>query len=174
MDQGYSGQTGEGLLGAEGEREKGEGAKEEIDTLPLSLFLRDGGGIFEGPMKVAIIPGLTDLKIIIRPTQKVTRKGQPHIVMPWMWAPWPGAQERGVIETQVKGNTLRNLLLDLAKQYKEAKVDFEPINPETKDVDFDYDIFMNSQNYVGLPDGLDTAMKTGDEVLIKMNWRWDG
>src|SRR4030042_5748925 len=125
-------------------------------------------------MKVAIIPGLTDLKMIISPVKKVTRKGQPHIVMPWMWAPWPEAQKKGVIEIRVKDNTLRDLLLDLAKQYKEAKVDFEPINPKMEDLDFDYDIFMNGQNYVGLPDGLDTAMEAGDEVLIKMNWRWDG
>jgi molybdopterin converting factor small subunit len=125
-------------------------------------------------MKVAIIPGLTDLTIKIGPAKKVTRQGRPHIVMPWMWAPWPEAQERGVIETRVEGKTLRALLLELSKHYKEAKVDFEPIHSKTKDVDFDYDIFMNGQNYVGLPDGLDTAIKAGDEVLIKMNWRWDG
>jgi hypothetical protein len=125
-------------------------------------------------MKVAIIPGLTDLKIIIGPGEKATRRRKPHIVMPWMWAPWPEAQKKGVIETRVKGSTLRGLLLDLAKQYKEAKVDFEPVHPKTKDVDFDYDIFVNGQNYVGLPKGLDAALKVGDEVLVKMNWRWDG
>ena len=125
-------------------------------------------------MKVAIIPGLTELRIKIGPRKKVTRQGQPHIVMPWMWAPWPEAQKAGVIETRVEGKTLRALLLELSKHYKEAKVDFEPVHPKTKDVDFDYDIFMNGQNYVGLPDGLDTTMKAGDEVLIKMNWRWDG
>jgi molybdopterin converting factor small subunit len=125
-------------------------------------------------MKVAIIPGLTDLTIEIGPTGKVTRKGRPHIVMPWMWAPWPGSEKRGVIETRVKGKTLRAMLLELSKHYKEARVDFEPVHPKTKDVDFDYDIFVNGQNYVGLPDGLDAAIKAGDEVLVKMNWRWDG
>ena len=125
-------------------------------------------------MKVVIIPGLTDLKIKICPRGKVTRRGQPHIVMPWMWAPWPEAQKSGVIETKAEGSTLRALLLQLSKQYKKAKVDFEPINPKTKDVDFDYDVFMNGRNYVGLSDVLDTAIKAGDEVLIKMNWRWDG
>ena len=125
-------------------------------------------------MKVAIIPGLTELRIKIGPKSKVTRQGQPHIVMPWMWAPWPEAQKKGVIETQAGGKTLRSLLLELSRQYKAAKVDFEPVNPKTKDVDFDYDVFMNGQNYVGLPKGLDTGIKAGDEVLIKMNWRWDG
>ena len=125
-------------------------------------------------MKVAIIPGLTDLTIKIGPAGKVTREGRPHIVMPWMWAPWPEAKRKGVIETRVKGNTLRALLLELSKQYKVARVDFEPVHPKTKDVDFDYDIFVNGRNYVGLPYGLDAAMKAGDEVLVKMNWRWDG
>ena len=125
-------------------------------------------------MKVVIIPGLTELRIKIGPRGKVTRRGQPHIVMPWMWAPWPEAQRNGVIETKTEGKTLRALLLQLSKQYKKAKVDFEPINSKTKDVDFDYDVFMNGRNYVGLSDALDTAIKAGDEVLIKMNWRWDG
>ena len=124
-------------------------------------------------MKVAIIPGLTDLKIKINPTRKVDR-GQPHIVMPWVWAPWPEAQKKGVIEIEVEGKTLRALLVCLSDRYKEAKVDFEPINPKTKDIDFDYDIVVNGQNYVGLRDGLDTKMRNDDEVLIKMNWRWDG
>ena len=66
------------------------------------------------------------------------------------------------------------LLTGLSKQYREARVDFEPVNPKTKDIDFDYDIFLNGQNFVGLADGLDTPMKAGDEIVIKMNWRWDG
>ncbi len=125
-------------------------------------------------MRVVILPGLVELRIKINPKGEVTRKGLPYIVMPWMWAPWPGSQKTGVIEIRVKGKTLRALLLELSKHYKEAKVDFEPVHPKTKDVDFDYDIFVNGQNYVGLPDGLDAAIKAGDEVLVKMNWRWDG
>ncbi len=127
----------------------------------------------DGGMKVAIIPGLTDLKIRIGPRGKA-RRVQPHIVMPWVWAPWPDAQKTGLIETEVEGNTLRALLLALSKRYKEAKIDFEPVNPKTQDLGFDYDVFMNGQNYVGLPRVLDTTLKSGDEVLIKMNWRWDG
>jgi hypothetical protein len=64
-------------------------------------------------MKVAIVPGLTDLKIRIGLRKKATRGGQPYIVMPWMWAPWPEAQKVGVIETRVEGKTLRLLLLEL-------------------------------------------------------------
>jgi molybdopterin converting factor small subunit len=125
-------------------------------------------------MRIVIIPGLTELKIKINPTKRVNRKGLAYIVMPWMYAPWPDAKEKGVIEIEVKGNTLRSLLAELSARYKHANVDFEPINPRTNDIDFDYDIVINTQNYVGLPNGLDTKIKGGDALTIKMNWRWDG
>ena len=125
-------------------------------------------------MRIVIIPGLTELKIKINPNKRVNRKGLACIVMPWMYAPWPDAKEKGVIEIEVKGKTLRSLLAELCAQYKRANVDFEPINPRTNDIDFDYDIVINGQNYVGLPNGLDTKIKGGDELTIKMNWRWDG
>jgi molybdopterin converting factor small subunit len=143
-------------LGPEGE--KGEGEKIEEEVL----------------MRVVIIPGLVELRIKVNPTKKVTREGLPYILMPWMLAPWPEAKSTGVIELEIKGETLRALLTGLSEQYKKANVDFDPINPRTNDVDFDYDIFMNGKNYVGLPKGLDTKLRRGNEVLIKMNWRWDG
>src|SRR3990172_2794871 len=125
-------------------------------------------------MKIIIIPDLVELRIVVNPAKEVKRKGSPYIVMPWMFAPWPEAKDKGVIEIEVEGPTLRALLTELSNQYKKAGVDFEPINPKTKDIDFDYDIIVNSQNYVGLPDGLDTRMKRGDKLVIKMDWRWDG
>jgi len=125
-------------------------------------------------MRVVIIPGLTELRIKINPARKVSREGSPYIVMPWMFAPWPEAKEKGVIEIEVKGRTLRALLAELSDRYKGGNVDFEPINPRTKDIEFDYDIVVKGQNYVGLPDGLDTKLKGGDQLTIKMNWRWDG
>ena len=125
-------------------------------------------------MRVVIIPGLTELRIKVNPTKKVTREGLPYIVMPWMFAPWPDGKEKGVIEIEVEGQTLRGLLSELSDRYKQANVDFEPINPKTNDVDFDYDISMNGKNYVGLSKGLDTRLRKGSEVVIRMNWRWDG
>ncbi len=98
-------------------------------------------------MKVVIIPGLVELRIKVNPLKEVTREGLPYIVMPWMFAPWPETKSKGVVETDVKGKTLRALLAELSARYKQENVDFEPINPNTNDVDFDYDIFMNSQNY---------------------------
>jgi hypothetical protein len=94
--------------------------------------------------------------------------------MPWMFAPWPNAQKKGVVEEMIKGETLRDLLVELSDRYKQADVDFEPINRRTSEVDFDYDVSVNGKNYVGLPQGLDTELRSGNEVLIKMNWRWDG
>jgi len=125
-------------------------------------------------MRVVIIPGLTELRIKIDPIRKVTREGLPYILMPWMFAPWPEAREKGVVEITTRGETLRGLLTELSDQYKQANVDFEPINPKTGDVDFDYDVSINGKNYIGLSRGLDTKLRKGNEVVIKMNWRWDG
>ena len=125
-------------------------------------------------MRVVIIPGLVELRIRVNPTQEVTREGLPYIVMPWMFAPWPESKSKGIIEIEVKGETLRTLLSELSDLYKKAKVDFEPINARTNDVDFDYEILMNGKKYVALTHALDTKLKKGNEVVIKMNWRWDG
>jgi len=125
-------------------------------------------------VKVVIFPGLVELRIQVNPTKKVSREGLPYIVMPWMFAPWPEAREKGVIEIVIKGETLRELLVELSDRYKQANVDFEPINPKTDDVDFDYDVSLNGKNYIGLSNGLDTRLRKGNEVVIKMNWRWDG
>jgi len=125
-------------------------------------------------MKVVIFPGLVESKIKVNPTKKVSREGLPYIVMPWMFAPWPDVKDKGVIEIEVKGETLRRLLTELSDRYKQANVDFEPINPKTNDVDFDYDVSLNGRNYIGLSNGLDTKLRKGNEVVIKMNWRWDG
>jgi molybdopterin converting factor small subunit len=104
----------------------------------------------------------------------VTRKGMLSIVMPWLYAPWPNAQEKGIIEIEIDGDTLRALLEELTAKYKEANVDFQPINPATNDLDFDYDVYVNGKNYVASVDGLDTKLKDDDTVIVKMLWRWDG
>jgi hypothetical protein len=125
-------------------------------------------------MRAVIIPGLTELRIKVNPARKVSREGLPYIVMPWMFAPWPDVKDKGVIDIEVKGETLRRLLIELSDWYKRAHVDFEPLNPKTDDVDFDYDVSVNGKNYIGLSNGLDTKLRKGNEVVIKMNWRWDG
>ena len=125
-------------------------------------------------MKVVIMPGFSELMIVINPTGEVTREGMLSIIMPWFYAPWPGSQEKGVIEMTVPGDTLRALLTELSKRYRQANVDFEPINPGTNDLDFDYDVLVNSKNYVALDNGLDAKLKADDTVKVKVLWRWDG
>jgi molybdopterin converting factor small subunit len=125
-------------------------------------------------MKAVIMPGFSELFIVINPTGEVTREGMLSIVMPWLYAPWPDAREKGIIEMEIDGDTLRALLAGLSAQYKAANVDFQPINPTTNDLDFDYDVFVNDKNYVALAGGLDAKLKDGDSVKVKMLWRWDG
>jgi molybdopterin converting factor small subunit len=125
-------------------------------------------------MRVVIIPGLVELRIKVNPIKQVSREGLPYIVMPWMFEPWPEQKRKGVIEIEIKGETLRALLSELSDVYKKANVDFEPINSRTNDVDFDYEILMNGKKYIALAKGLDTKLRKGTEVVIKMNWRWDG
>ena len=125
-------------------------------------------------MRVVIMPGFSELIIVVNPTQEVTREGMLSIVMPWLYAPWPNAQEKGIIEMEIDGDTLRALLAELSARYKEANIDFQPINPTTNDLDFDYDVLVNGKNYVALVDGLDAKLKDDDAVKVKMLWRWDG
>ncbi len=125
-------------------------------------------------MRVVIIPGFVELTIMVNPAGEIKREGPPSIIMPWLYAPWPDGQKGGVIEVEVEGETLRALLTELSHRYKQVNVDFDPINPETNDLDFDYDVFVNGKNYVALPNGLDAKLRDGDEMKVKMLWRWDG
>ncbi len=125
-------------------------------------------------MKIVIMPGFSELIIMVNPTGEVTRGGLLSIIMPWLYAPWPQAREKGIIEMEVDGNTLRALLAELSARYQAANVDFQPINPKTNDLDFDYDVLVNDQNYVALANGLDARLKDGDTVKVKVLWRWDG
>ncbi|MCJ7426574.1 MAG: hypothetical protein MUO17_05550 [Dehalococcoidales bacterium] len=125
-------------------------------------------------MKAVIMPGFSELIIIVNPTREVTREGMLSIVMPWLYAPWPHAREKGIVETEIDGDTLRALLVELSAQYKAVNVDFQPVNPTTNDLDFDYDVLVNSKKYEALAHGLDTKLKADDEVKLKILWRWDG
>ena len=66
------------------------------------------------------------------------------------------------------------LVIQVADLYKQAGVNFNPLDPVTGDIDLDYEVILNGKGYEGLPEGLDTKLKSNDEVYIKMAWRWDG
>ena len=124
-------------------------------------------------MRVVIIPRFTELRIVVSPGSKLPWS-PPQSIMPWMYAPWPDAQNKGVIEIEVEGKTLRALVTHVADIYKQVNVVFDPLDPVTGDVDLDYEVILNDKDYEGLPNGLDTILKDNDEVHIKMAWRWDG
>ena len=66
-------------------------------------------------MKAVIMPGFSELIIIVNPAQEVTREGMLNIIMPWFYAPWPGSQESGIIEMTAQGDTIRALLIRVAR-----------------------------------------------------------
>jgi molybdopterin converting factor small subunit len=125
-------------------------------------------------MKTVIMPGFSELIIMVNPTGEVAREGPVSYIMPWLYAPWPDAKKRGVVQMEVEGQTLRDLLAEISRQYKQANIDFEPINPANNDLDFDYHALVNGKDYLVLSHGLDTKLNDGDEVRVKMSWRWDG
>ena len=120
-------------------------------------------------MRVAIIPGFSLLKIIVGPGEEIKDIG-PTTVMPWLYAPWPEARKRGVVETEVSGETLRGLLVELADRYRRARVDIEPVESGKDAVNEEYYVYVNGQEYNTLTDGLDTHLAAGDEVVVDMTW----
>jgi molybdopterin converting factor small subunit len=125
-------------------------------------------------MKVSILPGFSELIVIVNPAEKVTREGLLDLLMPWLFAPWPEAQKTGIAEIDINVDTLRGLLMEITEQYKRVSIDFYPIDSRTNDLDSDYDILVNDKNYITLPQKLDTELKEGDRIRIKMVWHWDG
>jgi molybdopterin converting factor small subunit len=125
-------------------------------------------------MKIYILPGFSELIVLVNPAGKVTREGLLDIIMPWLYAPWPDARKTGIAEMELNVDTLRNLLEEITEQYKKASIDFYPIDPRTNDLDSDFDIIVNDKNYVTLQHKLDTQLQDGDRIKIKMIWHWDG
>lgn len=116
-------------------------------------------------MKVAIIPRLEHLRVIVDSHGKLTPEVSPSAIST-LYAPWPDAQEKGFAEIDVEGDTLRALLAEIGVFYKQANVDLEPICPTTNDVKLDYDVFVNGQSFVLLTNGLESKLRDGDEVKI--------
>ena len=98
-------------------------------------------------MRIVIIPRFVELYIMINPIGEVNRGVASSAIVPWMYAPWPDARRTGIVEIEVKGETLRPLLTELAHRYEQTDFDFTPIDPRTRDVDADYAVLINDQNY---------------------------
>ena len=121
-------------------------------------------------MKVAIVPGFSLLKITIDPAEGAGEDRVPATVMPWLYAPWPDARKKGVIEIEVAGETLRALLTEISARYRQANVDIEPVEAGKDEVNDEYYVYVNGQGYGAIPDGLDVELKTGDEVVVDITW----
>ena len=116
-------------------------------------------------MRVAIVPHMDQLSVLVNSNGKVTPATYSSF-LPALYAPWPGAREKGFVEIDVEGDTLRALLAEVGTRYKQANIDFEPICPITNDLKLDYDVFVNGKNYVLLAHGLEAKLTDGDEVKI--------
>ena len=116
-------------------------------------------------MKIAIVPRLEHLRVIVDSDGKVTPEISSSAIST-LYAPWPGAREKGFAEIDIEGDTLRALLAEVGTRYKQANVDFEPICPITNDLKLDYDVFVNGKNFILLAQGLEARLRDGDEVKI--------
>ena len=125
-------------------------------------------------MKLFILPGFSELIVMVNPVEKVTRGKLLNLKMPWLSAPWPEAQKTGIAELEMKGSTLRDLLTKITEEYERVSMEFYPIDTSIDDVDTDYDVLVNDKNYITLPKKLDTKLNDGDRVNLKMVWHWDG
>jgi molybdopterin converting factor small subunit len=121
--------------------------------------------LLEITMKLAIVPHLENLMVIVDSPDKVNPESSSSAIST-MYAPWPDAQEKGFAEIDVGGDTLRELLVEIGSSYKKVNVDFEPICPITNDLKLDYDVFVNGKNFILLAQGLETRLSNGDEVKI--------
>jgi molybdopterin converting factor small subunit len=118
-------------------------------------------------VKVALVPHFEQLRAIVNCNSKVSQEAICASYLPGLYAPWPDARQKGFIEIDVEGDTLRALLAEVGARYKQANVDFEPICPITNGLSLDFDVFVNGKNHVLLAHGLEEELRDGDEVRIQ-------
>lgn len=117
-------------------------------------------------MKVVLIPHFARLRVIVNSKGEASPDAICASYLPGMYAPWPDAHIKGFITLDVEGNTLRTLLAEIGAHYVKAKVDYEPICPDTHELKLDFDVFLNGKNYILCSKGLDSILNDGDKVEI--------
>ena len=115
-------------------------------------------------MKVVVVPRSTDLKIVVDPAGDVNMES--GFIIPGVYDYWPEARDKGFMEIEIAGDSLRELLAEISNRYHRAGVDLGPICPITNDVKNTYDVYVNEINYVLTSRGLDTKLQKNDEVKI--------
>jgi hypothetical protein len=116
-------------------------------------------------MKVVVIPRTIDVRIIIDPVDELEIESALSVI-PGAYDYWPEAKEKGFVEIEIAGNTLRALLTEISDRYHRSGINIGPICPVTKDIRNTCDVFVNDKNYVRTPRGLDTVLNKNDEVKI--------
>lgn len=67
--------------------------------------------------------------------------------------------------------TIRDILVEVRRRSKDK---IKVIDHETGDIDVDHFVLLNGRDVQGLPKGLNTRVKEGDEVGIGMMYHWGG
>ena len=116
-------------------------------------------------MKVLVIPRTIDLRILIDPVDDVNIESGLSVI-PGAYDYWPEARDKGFVEMEIAGNTLRALLTEISDRYHRSGINIGPICPVTNDVKNTYDVYVNDKNYVRTSQGLDTILNKDDEVKI--------
>jgi hypothetical protein len=116
-------------------------------------------------LKVVVIPRTIDLKIVVDPVNGVNMETGLSVI-PGAYDYWPEARDKGLVEMEIAGNTLRALLAEISERYHRSGINIGPICPVTNDVRNTYDVYVNDKNYVLTSHGLDTVLDKDDEVKI--------
>jgi len=69
----------------------------------------------------------------------------------------------GQPEFKIENPTIKKILLELSKKTK-----FSILDPTNGEVHSDFKIYLNSVEYDGLLRGIDTEVKSGDEVEVTL------
>jgi molybdopterin converting factor small subunit len=114
-------------------------------------------------MKAVIKFGFSELIIEVDPTKKIIEQSIIN-VLPGIYAPWPEAKNKGTVELEISGNTLRALLTELCQNYQQVNSDFIPYDHNTNQVNLDYEVLVNGNEYSVF--GLDTKLKENDKIKV--------
>ena len=114
-------------------------------------------------MKAVIEFGFSELVIKVNPTNKIMEKAITN-VLPGIYAPWPEAKHKGTVELEIVGDTLRTLLTELCHNYQQVNSDFIPYDQNTNQVNLDYEVLVNGNEYSVF--GLDTKLKENDKIKV--------
>lgn len=119
-------------------------------------------------MRAIVILHPAELRILINHDGKPDDNAG-SVYLPGLYQPWPEARGKGFAEIELATETLRALLLEISGRYERAGIGYDLIRTDNNDVKLDFNVFVNDEKYFLMPDGLDTNLKTGDEVKITEN-----